>query len=89
MSDKDIRALLASVQPSPFVDRTPATVCLLRSRVEAAGGDHEAVTKWVEARGGRVDRKLPYRQAGHGSRYGGKLSPGEDFYVVPVDALAK
>ena len=39
MNDEKIRALLASVQPSDWIDRTPHTVAILRSRVEAAGGD--------------------------------------------------
>lgn len=89
MTDEQIRALLTSVQPSPFVDRTPGTVAVLRSRVEEAGGDHEAVARWVEAKGGRVDRTLPYRLRGQGSRYGFKSSDAAEFYVVPLDALAE
>ena len=87
MSDDEIRALLASVQPSSFLDRTPGTVALLRSRVEDAGGHADEVARWVEARGGRVDRTLPYRRQGHGPRYGPKLSEPQEFYVVPVEAL--
>ena len=89
MTDGEIRALLASVEPSPFIDRTPGTVALLRSRVEQAGGDAAAVAEWVEARGGRVDRTLPYRRKGLGPRYGQKVTEAEEFYVVPVDALAE
>ena len=89
MTEDEIRALLASVQPSAFIDRTPGTVALLRSRVEEAGGDPDAVARWVEARGGRVDRTLPYRQQGHGERYGPKLSEAKEFYVVPVEALGE
>jgi len=89
MTDDSIRALLASVPPSPFVDRTPGTVALLRSRVEEAGGDHQAVVRWVEARGGRVDRTLPFRAQGHGPRYGPKVTQSEQFYVVPLDALGE
>ena len=89
MTEDEIRALLASVPPSPFIDRTPGTVAVLRSRVEAAGGDPDAVARWVEAQGGRVDRTLPYRQQGHGPRYGQKLSPAEEFYVVPTEALTR
>lgn len=87
MSENDLRALLRSVAPSPFIDRTPGTVALLRSRVEAAGGDHEQVERWVRAHGGWVDRTLPYRQKGHGHRYGQKLIDAEQFYVVPLEAL--
>ena len=89
MNEDEIRALLGSVRPSAFIDRTPGTVALLRSRVEEAGGDPDAVARWVEARGGRVDRTLPYRQQGHGKRYGHKLSEAEEFYVVPVEALGE
>lgn len=87
VNEEQIRELLASVAPTPFIDRTPGTVALLRSRVEEAGGDHEAVARWVEAKGGRVDRTLPYRLKGHGPRYGHKLRDAEQFYVVPTDAL--
>jgi hypothetical protein len=89
VTDDEIQDLLAAVQPSAFIDRTPGTVALLRSRVEEAGGDPDAVARWVEARGGRVDRTLPYRRGGHGPRYGPKLSEAEQFYVVPAEALAK
>ncbi len=89
MSEEEIRRLLASVQPSTFLDRTPGTVALLRSRVEDAGGDADEVARWVESRGGRIDRTLPYRRQGHGPRYGPKLSEPQEFYVVPVDALAE
>ena len=87
VTEDEIRALLGTVQPSPFIDRTPGTVALLRSRVEEAGGDPDEVARWVEAHGGRVDRTLPYRQAGHGPRYGQKLTPAQEFYVVPTEAL--
>ncbi len=88
MTEDEIRGLLASVQPSPFIDRTPGTVALLRSRVEEAGGEPDAVSEWVLAHGGRVDRTLPYRQKGHGPRYGVKVSEAEEFYVVPTEALS-
>ena len=87
MTDDELRRLLADVQPSPFLDRTPGNVALLRSRVEEAGGDPEAVARWVESHGGRVDRTLPYRRQGKGSRYGHKVTEAEQFYVVPVEAL--
>ncbi len=88
MTDDDIRRLLASVEPSPFLARTPGTVALLRSRVEEAGGDPAAVERWVEVHGGRVDRTLPYRVQGHGPRYGRKEATAKEFYVVPLAALA-
>ncbi len=87
MTEEEIRELLASVQPSPFIDRTPRTVAVLRSRVEEAGGDPDAVAQWVEAHGGRVDRTLPFREQGHHERYGRVGSPSKEFYVVPIEAL--
>ena len=61
VNDDEIRALLASVQPSRWIDRTADTVAILRSRVEEAGGDPDAVAEWVKARGGQVARTPPYR----------------------------
>ena len=87
MTDEEIRRILGSVQPSPFLDRTPGTVAILRERVEQAGGSPDDVARWVEARGGRVDRTLPYRLKGVGPRYGPKLRDAEEFYVVPLEAL--
>ncbi len=89
VSGDPIRALLASVQPSGFIDRTPGTVAVLRSRVEEAGGDPDAVAEWVKAHGGHVDRTQSYRRGGVGERYGGKETYGKEFYVVPTEALAR
>lgn len=77
------------MQPSGFIDRTPGAVALLRSRVEEAGGDLDAVAEWVKARGGHVDRTPPYRRRGLGTRCGQRESSGEQFYVVPSEALAE
>lgn len=87
MTDEEIRRIVSSVQPSPFIDRTPGTVAILRERVEQAGGSPDDVARWVEAHGGRVDRTLPYRLQGRGPRYGPKLNDAEEFYVVPLEAL--
>lgn len=89
VTEEQIRGLLASVEPSPFIDRTPGTVALLRSRVEEAGGDPEAVARWVEAKGGRVDRTLGFQLPAKGQTPGHKLSRAQFFYVVPTEALAK
>lgn len=89
MPDDEIRKLLASIQPSPFIDRTPGTVALLRTRVEEAGGDPDEVARWVETHGGRLDKTLPYRRQGHHSRYGTKVREAEQYYVVPLEALGK
>ena len=88
MNDDEIRALLTSVQPSEWIDRTPDTVAILRSRVEEAGGDPDAVAEWVTAHGGRVDRTLAYYRKGLGPRYRQQESPSKEFYVVPTEALA-
>ena len=87
MKDNDVRALLASVQPSGWIDRTPNTVAILRSRVEEAGGDPDAVADWVRAHGGRVDRTPAYWRKGLGPRYRQLESTGKEFYVVPTEAL--
>ena len=89
VTENDIRALLSSVQPSPFIDRTPGTIAVLRSRVEEAGADPDAVARWVEAQGGRVDRTQPFFVSGHGPRCGQKVSDAKEFYVVPAGALAQ
>ncbi len=89
MNDDPIRALLASVEPSGFIDRTPGTVAFLRSRVEEAGGDPDSVAQWVEAHGGHVDRSPPYLRKGLGPRYRQQESSGQEFYVVPTEALAQ
>ena len=89
VNDEKIRTLLTSVQPSHWIDRTPDTVAILRSRVEAAGGDPEAASEWVRAHGGHVDRTPPYRRRGLGPRCGQRESSGTEFYVVPTAALSR
>jgi len=89
VTDNEIRELLSSAKPSAFIDRTPGTVAVLRSRVEEAGGDPDSVARWVEAQGGRVDRTQPFRMAAQGPNFGRKISDGEAFYVVPTEALAE
>ncbi len=87
VNDDQIRALLTSVQPSGWIDRTPDTVAILRSRLEEAGGDPDVVAEWVRAHGGHVDRTPPYRRRGLGPRCGQRESSGKEFYVVPTEAL--
>lgn len=88
MDDDAIRALLSSVEPSGWIDRTPDTVAILRSRVEEAGGDADAVSEWVLTHGGRVDRTPRYLRKGLGARPRQSESSGAEFYVVPTEALA-
>jgi len=87
VNDEQIRALLTAVEPSRWIDRTPDTVAILRSRVEQANGDPDAVSEWVRAHGGHVDRTQSYRRKGSGPRCGERESWGEEFYVVPTEAL--
>ncbi len=87
MTDDPIRALLASVQPSGWIDRTPDTVAILRSRIEEAGGDPEAVSTWVREHGGHVDSTPTYYRQGLGPRVRQQESPRKEFYVVPTEAL--
>ena len=89
VTDDEIRAILSAVEPTPFIDRTHGAVALLRSRVEEAGADSDVVARWVEAQGGRVDRTQPFRLPAQGPNFGRKISDGEDFYVVPTEALAE
>jgi len=89
VNDDKVRALLISVQPSGWIDRTPDTVAILRSRVEAAGGDPDVVSKWVTAHGGHVDRTPAYYRKGLGARPRQQESSGDEFYVVPTEALAR
>ena len=88
MTENEIRALLASIPPSPFLDKTPGTVTVLRSLVEEAGGDPDAVARWVEAKGGRVDKTQPFQLPALRPKLGRKIFTGKVFYVVPTDALA-
>lgn len=88
VTSEQVRALLRSVEPSRWIDRTPDTVAILRSRVEEAGADPDVVAEWVKANGGHVDRTQSYRRQGLGPRYGQKETSGEEFYVVPTAALA-
>lgn len=88
MSDDDpIRALLASLEPQPFIWSRPGTVVVLDSHVVAAGGDSDEVGAWVEAHGGEIDRTLPVVATRRG--VSGVPKPvGRRYYVVPESALA-
>jgi len=88
VNDHELRAFLTAVEPSGWIDRTPDTVAIKRSRVEEAGGDPDAVSEWVRGHGGHVDRTPPYRRRGLGPRCGQRESSGKEFYVVPAEALA-
>ena len=86
MTEDPIRDLLSGVDASPFIWTWPGHVAILQSRVVEAGGDPDAVRRWVEERGGYVDRTSPVGVRTHGTPYRPK-PPGKPFYAVPVEAL--
>jgi hypothetical protein len=88
VTDDPIRNLLAGIDISSLVRTRPGCVAILRSRVEAAGGNHDAVLAWVEDHGGYLDRTKPITRKSLGPRYGEQI-PGEDFYAVPREAIGK
>jgi hypothetical protein len=87
MTDKQIRKLLAGLTPAPFIWSPDGHVVIIQTHVEDAGGDPDAVTAWVEACGGYLDRTLPVTA----TRRGVTSIPkpvGKKYYVVPEKALA-
>ena len=87
MTDDPIRALLAGIEPAPFIWAPTGHVVILQSAVEEAGGDPDEVLGWVEAHGGQLDRTLPVVA----TRRGVTSIPkpvGKRYYVVPEEALA-
>ena len=85
MTDDPIRTLLASIPPQPFWVPKGQTA-ILEEKVIEAGGDRDAVERWVEAHGGRLDRTVP---VGHRSVLSREPVPDvQRFFVVPDDALA-
>jgi hypothetical protein len=87
MTDDQIRALLAGIEPTPFIWVPKGNVVIMQTAVEEAGGDPDEVTTWVEANGGDLDRTLPVVA----TRRGVTAIPkpvGKKYYVVPQAALA-
>ncbi len=87
MNDEEIRALLASVKPTPFIWVPKGNLVIMVSDVEEAGGDHDEVLAWVEAHGGELDRTLPVVATRRGVTSVPK-PVGKKYYVVPESALA-
>ena len=87
MTDDPIRTLLASMTPAPFIWSPKGTVVIMDEHVVEAGGDSDAVGKWVEAHGGDIDRTLPVVA----TRRGVTAIPkpvGKRYYVVPESELS-
>jgi len=87
MTDDEIRKLLASLTPAPFIWSKPGTVVIMDNHVQEAGGDSDAVGAWVEAQGGDIDRTLPVVA----TRRGVTAIPkpvGKRYYVVPETAIS-
>lgn len=85
MTDDAIRELLGTIAPQPFWAPKGQTV-ILEEKVIEAGGDPEAVERWVEAHGGRLDRTVP---VGHRSVLSRLAVPDvQRFYLIPDEALA-
>jgi hypothetical protein len=86
MTDDEIRTLLASIEPAPFIWAPRGHLVIMQSTVEEAGGDPDEVLAWVEAHGGQLDRTLPVVA----TRRGVTSIPkpvGKRYYVVPEEAL--
>ena len=84
MTDDSIRELLAAIAPQPFWGPKGQTV-ILEEKVIEAGGDRDAVERWVEAHGGRLDRTVP---VGHRSLlFRGDTPEVQRFFLIPEEAL--
>jgi hypothetical protein len=86
--DDPIRSLLADIPTASMIRTPPGMVAILCSRIEAAGGDLDAVVAWVEQHDGYMDRTAPIRS--RGLRPGQKVAreaPGEVYFAVPSVAL--
>lgn len=87
MNDDAIRTLLAGIDPTPFIWVPKGNIVIMQTAVEEAGGDVDAVTAWVEAQGGELDRTLPVVATRRGVTSVPK-PVGKKYYVVPEAALA-
>lgn len=86
MTDDSIRELLAAIAPQPFWGPKGQTV-ILESDVLEAGADRDAVERWVDAHGGRLDRTVP---VGHRSIKSRLAVPDvQRFFLIPDEALSR
>lgn len=87
MTEDPIRDLLSRVAASPFIWTWPGHVAIMQSHVVEAGGDPDAVRRWVEERGGYIDRTSPVAVRTRGNFR--PAPPGKPFYAVPVEAFER
>jgi hypothetical protein len=88
MADDPIRVLLAGLPISSMIPTPPGMVAILRSRVEDADGDLEAVSAWVVQHGGREGVTRPIQsQSLRRGQMTARTVPGEAYYVIPRTAL--
>jgi hypothetical protein len=83
----DIRDLLASIPPQPFIWVEKGHVVIMEDKVVDAGGDPGTVRAWVESVGGHQDRTLPVVSTRRGTTAVPKPM-GRRYYVVPEAALS-
>jgi hypothetical protein len=90
VTDEEIRALLARIDPAAMIRVPRGNVAILLARVESTtGGDLGDVSAWVMARGGKIEctPTLHRAPAARGSRSAAGSIPGNEYYVVPTEAL--
>jgi hypothetical protein len=86
VDDDQIRRLLGGVAASENIATRPDAVALLRSRIESAGGDLDAVERYILRSGGERRHTRAWTRAGLGFN-SGCMVDGLVYYVVPRSAL--
>jgi len=93
MPDDPTRELLASLpQVKGLVRKPPSTVAISRSVIaehaEEAGLELEAISAWIDTRGGRLVKPPPVQaQTLRAGRRMERTMPGDAYYVIPATAL--
>ena len=93
MPDDPTREFLARLpQVKGFVRKPPSTVAISRSAIadnaEEAGLELEAVSAWIDARGGRLVKPPPVQsQTLRAGRRTERTMPADPYYVIPATAL--
>jgi hypothetical protein len=94
MSDDPTREFLARLpQVKGFVPKPPSTVAISRSVIadhaDEAELDFEAVSAWIETRGGRLVKPPPVQaQTLRAGRRTERTMPADPYYIIPATALA-
>ena len=88
MSDDEIRKLLSDLPTAPFIWSPPGTVIIMEEKVLEGDGDPEAVSAWVLAHGGDLDRTLPVVATRRGVTAVPKPK-GKRYFVVPEKELLR